>query len=131
MLQPLTPARPPARKAPHPADVETGARIRRRRVLAGVSQERLAERCGITFQQVQKYEKGTNRVSASRLLQIAGHLGCSAADLLPQPEGAPDPLGPMTTLRADDLALAAAFAPLSPRQKRALGSLARALAEEA
>ena len=52
-------------------DVHVGARMRLRRVMLGMSQERLGESLGITFQQIQKYEKGTNRVGASRLQQIA------------------------------------------------------------
>lgn len=58
-------------KKPNPIDVEVGRRIRMRRLLLGLSQSSLAEGLGITFQQVQKYEKGTNRVGASRLQTIA------------------------------------------------------------
>jgi transcriptional regulator with XRE-family HTH domain len=53
---------------PNPIDVHVGARIRLRRTLLGISQEALAEVIGLTFQQVQKYEKGANRVSSSRLV---------------------------------------------------------------
>ena len=60
---------------PNPVDVHVGNRIRMRRMLAGMSQEKLGERLGLTFQQVQKYEKGTNRVSASRLFHVAQVLG--------------------------------------------------------
>ncbi|WP_397420629.1 helix-turn-helix domain-containing protein [Phenylobacterium sp.] len=56
---------------PHPVDSHVGLRIRMRRKEMGVSQERLAESLGITFQQVQKYERGANRVSASKLWEIA------------------------------------------------------------
>jgi transcriptional regulator with XRE-family HTH domain len=56
---------------PHPVDISVGNRVRGRRILMGMSQERLAEELGITFQQVQKYEKGSNRVSASRLSDIS------------------------------------------------------------
>jgi transcriptional regulator with XRE-family HTH domain len=55
----------------HPVDVHVGARIRQRRFLLGMTQQALAARLGITFQQLQKYEMGTNRVSASRLWDIA------------------------------------------------------------
>ena len=61
--------RPP--KAPNEIDINVGARIRLRRNLLGLSQSRLAESLGVTFQQVQKYEKGINRVGASRLQAIA------------------------------------------------------------
>ena len=56
---------------PHPIDVHVGARIRMNRALAGFNQTELAKRVGVTFQSIQKYERGTNRVSASRLQQIA------------------------------------------------------------
>ena len=62
-------------KAPHPTDVHVGGRIRMRRALLGITQQRLADSLDLTFQQVQKYEKGTNRISASRLQQIATVLG--------------------------------------------------------
>ncbi|MCG7392001.1 helix-turn-helix transcriptional regulator [Microvirga sp. ACRRW] len=61
-------------KSPSPIDRHIGTRVRSRRMMLGMSQERLAEALGLTFQQVQKYEKGINRVGASRLLQIAGVL---------------------------------------------------------
>ncbi len=59
---------------PHPVDRHVGVRIRMRRKEVGVSQERLADSLGITFQQVQKYERGANRVSASKLWEIASAL---------------------------------------------------------
>lgn len=59
------------KKIPNPIDRHVGSRVRMRRMLAGVSQEKLGEALGLTFQQVQKYEKGANRISASRLQQIA------------------------------------------------------------
>jgi transcriptional regulator with XRE-family HTH domain len=65
-------------------DVEVGARIRQRRKLLGLSQTGLAEKIGVTFQQVQKYEKGSNRVGSSRLHQIAGVLGIEPAALFGQ-----------------------------------------------
>src|SRR5690348_2039760 len=60
---------------PGPVDVHVGSRIRVRRLLIGMNQETLARALGLTFQQVQKYEGGANRVSASRLSQIADVLG--------------------------------------------------------
>ncbi len=58
-------------KSPNPVDIHVGSRIRLRRMMIGMSQERLGERLGLTFQQVQKYEKGANRVGASRLYAIS------------------------------------------------------------
>ena len=62
---------------PNPIDVHVGARIRLRRTLLGISQVALAEAIGLTFQQVQKYEKGVNRVSSSRLVDLANALDVS------------------------------------------------------
>jgi transcriptional regulator with XRE-family HTH domain len=56
---------------PNPVDVHVGSRIRLRRTLLGMSQEKLGKAIGLTFQQVQKYERGTNRVGSSRLYQLA------------------------------------------------------------
>ncbi len=61
-------------RGPNPVDLHVGARIRMRRRMQGVSQEKLAEALGLTFQQVQKYERGANRVSASKLYEIAASL---------------------------------------------------------
>src|ERR1700752_4832988 len=58
-------------KAPNPVDKYVGSRVRMRRIMLGMSQEKLGEALGLTFQQVQKYEKGTNRVGASRLQHIS------------------------------------------------------------
>jgi transcriptional regulator with XRE-family HTH domain len=60
-----------AKRSPDPVDRNVGARIRMRRLMLNLSQTHLADALGLTFQQVQKYEKGTNRVSASRLQHIA------------------------------------------------------------
>jgi transcriptional regulator with XRE-family HTH domain len=62
------------KKKPNPIDIHVGSRIRLRRNMVGMSQERLGEKLGITFQQIQKYEKGTNRVGASRLQAISSIL---------------------------------------------------------
>jgi transcriptional regulator with XRE-family HTH domain len=63
------------RKSPNPIDIHVGGRVRMRRMLVGMSQEKLGDSLGLTFQQVQKYEKGANRIGASRLYQIARVLG--------------------------------------------------------
>jgi len=59
------------RDGPHPVDVHVGSRVRMRRTLLGMSQEKLGEALGLTFQQVQKYERGANRVGSSRLFEIS------------------------------------------------------------
>ena len=64
------PRRTVAKDGPHPIDVYVGSRVRRRRTLLGLNQTQLGEKLGITFQQVQKYENGANRISASRLYQM-------------------------------------------------------------
>jgi len=63
------------RKTPNPIDIYVGGRVRMQRMLIGMSQEKLGEALGLTFQQVQKYEKGANRIGASRLFQISRVLG--------------------------------------------------------
>ena len=60
-----------ATKTPNPIDKYVGSRVRMRRIMLGMSQEKLGEALGLTFQQIQKYEKGTNRVGASRIQQIS------------------------------------------------------------
>src|SRR6201996_3590394 len=69
-------------KAPDPMDIALGAAVRIRRRSLGISQEILAEKCGVSFQQVQKYENGANRVSFSRLVQIAHALGLRVSELV-------------------------------------------------
>lgn len=83
-----------SRKSPNPIDAHVGARVRMRRVLINMSQEKLGERLGLTFQQVQKYEKGTNRIGASRLQQISEILSVPVSYFF---EGAPQRIGDATT----------------------------------
>ncbi|MEO1102327.1 MAG: helix-turn-helix transcriptional regulator [Pseudomonadota bacterium] len=59
------------RKQPNPTDIHVGSRLKLRRTMLGMTQEKLGDRLGVTFQQVQKYEKGTNRIGASRLQEIS------------------------------------------------------------
>jgi len=79
-------------KAPNPVDKYVGSRVRMRRIMLGMSQEKLGEALGLTFQQIQKYEKGTNRVGASRIQQISEILQVPVSFLF---EG-----GPSTTASA-------------------------------
>jgi transcriptional regulator with XRE-family HTH domain len=76
-LSKTTPRRPGRRKAdrPNPVDVHVGSRVRLRRNMLGLSQEKLGESIGLTFQQVQKYERGANRIGASRLYRLGRVLG--------------------------------------------------------
>ena len=76
-----------AKKAPNPTDKHVGARVRMRRMMLGMSQEKLGDALGLTFQQVQKYEKGANRIGASRLEQISRFLQVPVAFFF---EGASD-----------------------------------------
>ena len=77
MAMARAPRRPGRRKTdkPNPIDVHVGSRVRLRRNMLGMSQEKLGEAIGLTFQQVQKYERGANRIGASRLLELSGVLG--------------------------------------------------------
>jgi transcriptional regulator with XRE-family HTH domain len=77
-------------KDPNPTDKYVGGRVRMRRLMLDMSQEKLADQLGVTFQQVQKYEKGTNRISASRLQHISQILGVTISfffEQAPQPSG--------------------------------------------
>ena len=78
-------------KAPNPVDKHVGSRVRMRRLMIEMSQEKLGEALGLTFQQVQKYEKGTNRIGASRLQQICDILQIPVSFLF---EGAPGTWSP-------------------------------------
>lgn len=75
------------KKKPNPIDIHVGGRIRLRRNMLGMSQEKLGENLGITFQQIQKYEKGTNRVGASRLQAISTVLGVPVSFLFEDAPG--------------------------------------------
>src|SRR5262250_1754198 len=75
-----------AKKAPNPIDRHVGSRVRMRRMMLAMSQQKLGDALGLTFQQVQKYEKGTNRIGASRLQQISMILQVPVAFFF---EGAP------------------------------------------
>src|SRR5436853_4963170 len=83
------------KKAPNPIDKHVGSRVRMRRMMLGMSQEKLGDALGLTFQQVQKYEKGTNRIGASRLQQISLILQVPISFFF---EGAPAPPGKATGL---------------------------------
>jgi transcriptional regulator with XRE-family HTH domain len=109
-----------AKKAPNPIDKHVGSRVRMRRMMLSMSQEKLGGALGLTFQQVQKYEKGTNRIGASRLQQISNILQVPVAFFFegaptfhPQSEGmseAPSPTYVAEFLAAaDGLALTKAF----------------------
>jgi transcriptional regulator with XRE-family HTH domain len=78
------------KKTPNPTDKHVGSRVRMRRMMLGMSQEKLGDALSLTFQQVQKYEKGTNRIGASRLQQIAHFLQVPVSFFF---EGAPDLAG--------------------------------------
>lgn len=95
------------KKKPNPIDTHVGSRIRLRRNMLGMSQEKLGENLGITFQQIQKYEKGTNRVGASRLQAIASILSVPVSFFF---EDAPGQDGAVRGFAEDNaMALAAEF----------------------
>ena len=77
-------------KAPNPVDKYVGSRIRMRRIMLGMSQEKLGDALKLTFQQVQKYEKGTNRVGASRLQHIATVLKVPVSFFFEDAPGTPE-----------------------------------------
>ena len=77
------------KKQPNPIDIHVGSRVRLRRMMLSMSQEKLGEHLGITFQQIQKYEKGTNRIGASRLQHIARVLQVPVSFFFEDAPGAP------------------------------------------
>ncbi len=83
-----------AKKQPNPIDVHVGSRVRMRRNMLSMSQENLGDELGLTFQQVQKYEKGTNRIGASRLQQMSAILEVPVAFFF---DGAPGRSGDAAT----------------------------------
>lgn len=116
-------------------DIALGAAVRIRRRTLGISQEALAEQCGVSFQQVQKYENGANRISFSRLVQIARALKCRVVDLMDvldapdrESSGDLDLLARMRTPGA--LELLAAFERMTPEARGSLVGLLRALTAE-
>jgi transcriptional regulator with XRE-family HTH domain len=125
----------------NPIDVHVGDRIRRRRRALAISQDKLAEQLGLTFQQVQKYERGANRVSASKLYQIARALQASIPYFF---EGLPDPVQPQGVaesppapfvhdmpLTPEERELSALLSRIeSKRVRRKLLELVRSLAED-
>jgi transcriptional regulator with XRE-family HTH domain len=122
-------------RSPDAVDASVGRRIGARRLAMGLSQSALAQRLGVSPQQVQKYEAGANRISASRLNDIAAVLGVSPGALFPErPSVAPPVIDDLSNLRfmtatAEGRALAAAFPLIRDRSLRqALARIAEALA---
>jgi len=113
-------------------DVALGAAVRIRRRTIGISQEALAEQCGVSFQQIQKYENGANRISFSRLVQIARALKCRVVDLMDVLDG-PDrettgDLDLLTRMRTPGaLELLAAYEVMNPEARSSLVGLLRAV----
>lgn len=127
-------------KAPNPVDKYVGSRVRMRRIMLGMSQEKLGDSLGLTFQQVQKYEKGTNRIGASRLQQNAEILQVPVSFLFeggpagPVAEGgmseAPSPTYVSDFLATSEgLALARAFTSITdPKLRRSIVDLVEQMA---
>jgi transcriptional regulator with XRE-family HTH domain len=120
---------------PHPVDVHVGARIRLRRKMAGASQSQVGQALGLTFQQLQKYERGSNRISASRLHDLARHLDTPAAwffEGLAGPEVDDENARRLAQLEAflaspDGADLAATLPRLPARQRRQVLALVHSL----
>ncbi len=121
----------------HPVDVHVGKRVRHRRWLIGMTQQQLAEQVGIKFQQIQKYETGANRVSASRLWDIADALdvpvsfffeGLPDAD---RPDGEKSMVPPDLMGDKEALDLVRSYYAIPENQRRRLFELARVLSDVA
>ncbi len=119
----------------HPVDVHVGKRVRHRRWMVGMTQQQLAERVGIKFQQIQKYETGMNRVSASRLWEIGSALGVPVSFFFEGLGGKAD--APAEDLPGDLLAdkealeLIRSYYAIPENQRRRLFDLARVLSDAA
>ncbi len=112
---------------PHPVDIHVGARIRLRRTLLGMSQEKLGDAVSLTFQQIQKYERGANRVSASRLYQFAQVLSVPVSSFF---DGLDSPsIGPVTDDRLM-LETARALSQLPETTRRAALSFLKVLGRD-
>ncbi|MCJ8510057.1 helix-turn-helix domain-containing protein [Rhizobium lemnae] len=124
------------KKTPNPIDVHVGSRIRLRRTMLGMSQEKLGDSLGITFQQVQKYEKGANRVGASRLQHIAEILNVPIPFFFEGSPGAMEDDGKQESTSdfmnsKECVALAAAFAAIDDKRVRqSILGLVRSLSKE-
>ncbi|MFI4933797.1 MAG: helix-turn-helix domain-containing protein [Caulobacterales bacterium] len=122
-----------ASRLPDPVDIAVGARVRLRRVHLGLSQTYLGDALGITFQQVQKYERGANRISASKLVMIAAKLETTVAALVGEDGSAPvESVVIAQLLTPGAVKLLAAFADLKDAEsRREVVALAKALARAA
>ncbi|WP_019646171.1 helix-turn-helix domain-containing protein [Novispirillum itersonii] len=118
-------------KSPTPIDLEVGKRIRLRRILLGLTQQQLAAKIGVSFQQVQKYERGLNRVSASRMVPIAAALGVTPAWLMQSDTGAPAGIGPVADdplMDTDNLLHLQSLLRLPPAQQASVRALVNTMA---
>lgn len=117
-------------KTAHPVDIHVGRRISARRRELKLSQSELGQHLGVTFQQLQKYESGANRVSASKLHMIADRLGVSPGWFFPSAEDVGGDPGPLERLAGapGGVEMAQIFPDLRVDQQKSLLSLARALA---
>jgi len=118
-----------ASRAPHPVDIATGLNMRRLRRQRRISQEWLAEVVGLTFQQIQKYERGANRMSCSRLMAIAKALDVPPEQLLPPADWVQETpslqwTGEMGRLYLKNERLFEAMLDLNPRQLTSLQGVA-------
>jgi len=119
----------------HPVDVHVGMRIRQRRWFVGMTQQQLAEKVGIKFQQIQKYETGANRVSASRMWVIAKALGVTVSHFFEGLEddttGAEDGYDHDAVINQREAQdLLRVYYAIPPEQRRHLLELARAMAAQ-
>jgi transcriptional regulator with XRE-family HTH domain len=120
----------------HPVDVHVGKRVRHRRWMVGMTQQQLGEAVGIKFQQIQKYETGMNRVSASRLWDIAKVMEVPISfffEGLDEDNGAAKAANPLGDLLADKeaLELVRSYYAIPENQRRRLFDLARVLSDAA
>jgi transcriptional regulator with XRE-family HTH domain len=130
--------KPAGRRETNDIDKFVGDRIRHFRAMTGISQQKLAESLGVTFQQLQKYERGENRIGAGRLLMVANALGIPITFLLDQEAleqqkaGAPIAEAGGPDASRDAYNIGRAFAQITdPEVRRSIATLVRSLADQA
>ncbi len=97
---------------PHNVDIQVGKKIRNQRMISGISQSELGDRIGVTFQQIQKYEKGTNRVSISTLKLMCKVMDCHPMDIIGEGDDVPASAAPLVDLATENAKLRRAVQPV-------------------
>ncbi|MDD9919440.1 MAG: helix-turn-helix transcriptional regulator, partial [Alphaproteobacteria bacterium] len=118
------------KKSPHPIDIHVGQRLKQQRKLQNISQKSLAKQLGITFQQIQKYENATNRISASKLYKLSQILKTPIQCFFENYQKSPQFTEKLSELTTKELNFIKNFRQLNPAQQQALTNLINKLTNE-